>query len=294
MDEMTETEHRGRTMIIVWWWAYAGMAEDVAVWPVQGATADQVRCIDKRYDGNPALQMLAGQALEHLRGADVFVFLHRSHGYDGSAVQQLSQLLAPHTPAGGQAKVFLFGEGADDIYLTHQPKGLLGSKGTFEAAGAAPTLTAVADAGARLLKRAHFDAVWQAYADTLRLRLYEWQQDLFFQLATLTLGGPVAPGDPYRFLCLPENRLLLLRVLSFVGKIRPRSDMAEELQHLAARDQRAYAFDEALTGIRANAKAAPLYRELSQAMKAALLSAATAPDIPALRRAYEDLLAEIS
>lgn len=240
-------EQPARTIIVVWSWAASGVG--AGTWGVDdgGMTANKVVCQDIRATADGALDQLKQLLETHTAdGGDVMLFLHRHHGYEQ---QHTSALLALPLPTGhGQHHCFLFGEGADPIYLTNNPRGLLGISGTFAAqlsrGDITLPLTAIADANRRLLRPAHFDYVWQLYERAIARSIFELREDLLSFLCQQLPKTTFASGDLYALVSVAKQRLLLLRLLSFVGRVRKSSALAIELRGWERRHNRTYTFDD--------------------------------------------------
>lgn len=121
-----------RTIIIVWSWKAAGIGE--GIWQVAGSANanDLVVCRDWPISQEGDTQNLAVLIRQYLQqDGEVMLFLHRYHGYSQEHLKQIIH----QVPEGQQERLrcFLFGEGADAIYLTSDAKGLLGTSGTFSA-----------------------------------------------------------------------------------------------------------------------------------------------------------------
>lgn len=236
-----------RTIIIVWSWGSGGQTADGAVWPVLGSRqgSDRVVCIDEKV-GACLGDRLKSTVSNYGERGDVFVFMHRRHGYHQDHINELTASFRGHK---GLKCCFLFGEGGDAIYLTRDPRGLLGVSGTFsahkslEAAGEL-SLSAIADAEKQLLKPEHFNYVWSRYLFAFKERIFELKEDFFSAIGPLLSQPGCAAGEMYAFLSQPAQRLLLLRLLSFVGRLTKGSRPEEELKMLAAEEGRSLHFDD--------------------------------------------------
>jgi hypothetical protein len=238
---------KNRTIIVIWSWNSAGIGEDT--WHVANSpnTHDQLIGRDWPARTDDDTQRLQELVQEHTRpGGDLMVFLHRHHGYHQAHVKTLLRL-AP-AAEDGRLQVFLFGEGSDAIYLTSNPRGLLGTAGTFsarvQAEGRVLDLTSIADIEQRTLKADHFDHVWELYQLALRRRIYELKEDLFNCLGQYLPQQSFAPGEIYAILNRAEHRELFLRLLSFVGRIRQGSTLAEEIRIFERNTNRTFTFDD--------------------------------------------------
>jgi hypothetical protein len=281
-----------RTMIIVWSWASKGQGE--GNWSVDGPSyaGDLVVCRDLQA-GPESVETLRALIDTYQSDGEVMVFLHRQHGYHG---EHLEALLS-----GGSTdsivRCFLFGEGAGPIYLTRHARGLLGSSGTFSARvvldGQDVVLTAVADANKQSLKPNHFEFVWQRYGLALYERTAELKEDFFSALgqeaeASMTF----AAGALYQLLNQPRHRQLLLRLLSFVGRVRKHSDLAQEISTFERTAYRTLAFERYSAQLAATAPASALaaYRQLSEYLLRQVLSKGEAVSLPLLRDKFDQLL----
>lgn len=262
-----------------------------------GMTTHKVVCQDIRATADGALQQLKALLETYTADAgDVMVFLHRHHGYEQ---QHVSALLAHPLPAGhGQHHCFLFGEGADPIYLTNNPRGLLGISGTFSAqlsrGGTVLPLTSVADADRRLLRPAHFDYVWQLYERAIARSIFELREDLLSFLSHHLPRTTFASGELYALLSAADQRLLLLRLLSFVGRVRKASALAVELRSWERRHNRTYTFDDCEAQLSATygADTATQHAALAAYLLKHVLAKGEPVFLPELRDQFDALLQE--
>lgn len=284
-----------KTIVVVWSWTAAGLG--AGTWGVDdgGMTANQVVCQDIRATADGALNQLKQLLETHTADAgDVMVFLHRHHGYEQ---QHVSALLAHPLPAGhGQHHCFLFGEGADPIYLTNNPRGLLGISGTFAAqlsrGGTILPLTAIADADRRLLRPVHFDYVWQLYERAIARSIFELREDLLSFLSRHLPLVTFAPGELYALLSVPGQRLLLLRLLSFVGRVRKASALAVELRSWERQHNRTYTFEDSGVQLSATygADLAARHAVLAAYLLKHVLAKGEPVSLPELRDRFDALL----
>ena len=234
-----------RTMIIVWAWRSSGIGE--GVWHPTGVShaADQLICKDIL-----ASEQAMAFLTEEIRGQqtadnELMIFLHRQHGYHQEHLKKLIEQL-PAT-AVNNCKCFLFGEGADAIYLTNHPRGLLGTSGTFSAqvvfSGESIPLSAVADAERKELHAAHFNYVWDTYQLALRRLVFELKEDLLSTLGQYISEENFPSGAVYNIISQSHHRILLLRFLSFCGRIRKDSILANEIRTFERNNARTLSFD---------------------------------------------------
>ena len=287
-----------RTIIIVWSWKAAGTSEEV--WEVTGSnnTNDLVVCRDWPALPNGDTQQLAALIRQYTQDGEVMLFLHRHHGYSPEHLKQLIYQI----PEGQQERLrcFLFGEGSDAIYLTNDPRGLLGTSGTFSAqldkGGHSLEVSSIADAERHLLKSAHFDYIWDTYQLSLRRHIFELKEDLFNCLGQHLPQLTFAPGELYTLLSRPENKLMLLRLLSFVGRIRKGSEIAKEIRTFERNNNRTLTFDDCGIQLETSygAPAAEQYALLAAYVLRHVLAKGNALSLPELRERFDDLLVQIS
>lgn len=235
-----------RVILVVWSWRRSGIGE--GIWNVAGTNHanDQVICWDKKA-GSDNFVELKQMAVSYIKnGEQLMVFLHRSHGYTQDHVKELVQLTLASSPS--FLKCFLFGEGAEGIYLATDPRGLLGTSGTFSAKvnhkGQSLNLSSIADIERKKLKPSHFNYVWELYEFSLRKQIFELKEDLLESLFTQKTTDVFEPGELYIFLNKVQNRLLMLRVLSFVGRIRKNSNLAKEIRTFERNTNRTFTFND--------------------------------------------------
>lgn len=288
-----------RTIIIVWSWKAAGTGE--GVWEVAGSSNsnDLVVCHDWPALPNGDTQQLATLAGQYTQqDGEVMIFLHRHHGYSPEHLKQIIYQFSEDQQE--RLRCFLFGEGSDAIYLTNDPRGLLGTSGTFSAqlntGGHSIEVSAIADAERRLLKSAHFDYIWDTYQLSLRRRIFELKEDLFNCLGQHLPQLTFAPGELYTLLSRQENKMLLLRLLSFVGRIRKGSEIAKEIRTFERNNNRTLTFDDCGIQLETSygAPAAEQYALLAAYVLRHVLAKGNAVSLPELRERFDDLLVQIS
>lgn len=288
-----------RTIIIVWSWNSAGIGE--GVWQIAGTIngTDQVICYDWPVSQNEDLEQLELLVRQHTQhGGDVMLFLHRYHGYHQEHIKQL--LNSRLSEQQGKLQCFLFGEGSDAIYLTSDPRGLLGTSGTFSAQlklsdGQSVSVSAIADADRRMLKSSHFDYVWELYQLALRRRIFELKEDIFNCLGQFLPRQTFAAGELYDILRQAKNRELMLRLLSFVGRVRKGSNLAKEIRIFEQNNNRTLTFDDC--GIQLETSygtpAAEQHALLAAYVLRHVLAKGDAVSLIELRERFEDLLLQI-
>jgi len=284
-------------MVIVWAWASQGLG--VGNWQIASVNhkEDLVVCLDLLATTASILELQAHLEQYTRQGGTVVLLLHRHHGYHQDHVKTLLALQLPADH--GSFQCFLFGEGADAVYLTTNPRGLLGTAGTFSArvnfGGQQLDVSAVADADRKELKPAHFNYVWQLYQLALRRRIFELREDLFSYLGQFLPRPNFAPGELYTLLSRPQDRLLLLRLLSFVGRIRKHSDLAREIRIFERNNNNILTFEDC--GIQLEAAYGPLAAEQHNALvtflRQNLLASGEAVHVVDLRKRFDGLLLQI-
>ena len=286
-------------MIIVWAWAWASQGLGLGNWQIAGINHknDLVVCLDLRATPAGMLELQAYLEQYTRHEGTVVLLLHRHHGYHQDHVKALLALQLPADH--GNFQCFLFDEGTDAVYLTANPRGLLGTAGTFSArvnfAGQQLDISAVADADRKELKPAHFNYVWQLYQLALRRRIFELREDLLSYLGQFLPRTGFAPGELYTLLSQPQDRLLLLRLLSFVGRIRKHSDLAREIRTFERNNNRTLTFEDC--GIQLEAAYGPLAAEqhagLVAFLQKHLLATGEAVHVVELRERFDGLLLQI-
>jgi hypothetical protein len=288
-----------RTIIIVWSWKAAGTGE--GVWEVAGSTntKDLVVCRDWPALPDGDTQQLAALIRQYIQqDGEVMLFLHRHHGYYPEHLKQLIYQVSEDQQE--RLRCFLFGEGSDAIYLTNDPRGLLGTSGTFSAqlntGGHSLEVSAIADAESRLLKSAHFNYIWDIYQRSLRRRIFELKEDLFTCLGQYLPQLTYAPGELYTLLSRPENKMLLLRLLSFVGRIRKGSEIAKEIRTFERNNNRTLTFDDCGIQLETSygAPAAEQYALLAAYVLRHVLAKGSLVSLLEFRERFDDLLVQLS
>ncbi len=281
-----------RTIIVVWWWSSGSLDTAYDEWQVSNSSDSLVR-IDTPYSPK-ALKLLD----EVLSGApttqEVLVFLHRTHGYNDTAMQQIGQL-----PGAKRVKIlksFLFGEGSDPVYLANNPRGLLGTKGTFVATfSSGKQIDAREKKETKIIKKEHFDHVWNFYANSFKQRIFEFSEDLYLGLTPLTGNDPIEKGAPYELLKKSGNEILLLRLLSFVGKIRNNSKPEMDLRKQEIIDKRTYHFSNLSQNLSNQYPVAvtAAYVDICNTIKSAILSSRQHLDLVTLRNQLSSFLKDL-
>ena len=183
-----------RIMIILWSWKHGGLTEAYDEWTLNSKkyAGDKVIRVDASW--SPSTKALIQDLVhQYIETGQVYLFLHRSHGYNYKVVDQILSNLRSLPNASQQLRCFLFGEGHDYIYIAKQARGLLGTRGTFSArmpiknggTKATQLITAVADSQKKVLKKEHFDNVWRFYTNTFKAKIFELKEDLFAYLLAL-------------------------------------------------------------------------------------------------------------
>ncbi|MEM6806817.1 MAG: hypothetical protein AAF696_35780, partial [Bacteroidota bacterium] len=201
---------------------------------------------------------------------------------------------------GQELKCFLFGEGNDFIYLAKNPRGLLGTKGSFSARFqqddqeqvASNEVDAIADLEQKLIKKEHFDAVWKYYGSAFKAKILELREILLSELLPAHYPNGEDTPSNYERIRQPEQRVLFLRLLSFVGKLRKGSDLEEELKKFEFIHKKSYLFDDCnahFKGFNAEGQNKH-YQELSNEIKNSILSQRKATDLIAMRKHFNALL----
>ena len=289
-------------MILVWGWKYGGLKEDWDEWSLNSSkyANDKVVRIDVR--NTPSGKALLYQCLkQYLQQADVYLFLHRNHGYTDAAIQSiLSDLKAFIAKPGTKLRCFLFGEGNDYIYLLKQSRGLLGTKGTFTARihlgnngnGSSTLVSAIHDEEKKVLKKENFNAIWHYYTNTFKAKIFELKEDLFTSLLSFINVQNLDALELYQFMKEGHNQLIFLRLLSFSGKMRKRSDLEGNLKEYEVRRKKSYLFDDCKANLRLiyGEKESQLYQELVSQISNNLLVPKGNADLPGLRDQFEELL----
>ncbi len=288
-------DHRRRVMIIVWWWTYGGLDAPSDVWHVEdSAGGDCVVRIDQRYSDN-AKTIIADKAREFLSDSQVFIFLHRNHGYNGKAIQEILGEIKNDQTEATPVRCFLFGEGNGSLYIASNPRGLLGTKGTFKAQrinGITQWIDATSDSDLKFLKKEHFDNVWQAYAKAFKSKVFELKEDIFLALSPFLTRQELKANELYQHLRKQENKLLFLRLLSFTGKLRKGSSQERTLHEQENKLGRALDFDDFSTNLTAvyNPTTSGIYNDLIKEINQNLFTGTHEYDLSQLRDHFTGLL----
>jgi hypothetical protein len=283
-----------RTMIIVWSWRTSGLGE--GVWRPAGVSHsnDQLICKDILASTDAMTFLEEAMMEQHQLGNELMIFLHRQHGYHQEHIKELTEKAIPDFI--DHFKCFLFGEGADSLYLTNHPRGLLGTSGTFEAqavfSNASIALSAVADGQRKELRASHFNHVWNTYQLALQRLVFELKEDLLSTLGEHLTSEQFPPGAIYNILSQASHRILLLRLLSFCGRIRKGSGLAREIRIFERNNTRTLSFDNSQVQLKAayGAAAVEHHTALVNYISQNLLSGGETVSLLDLRAKFDELL----
>lgn len=292
-----------RIMIIIWDWKYGGLEVPFDEWGLKSTkySDDKVIRLDLRWSPQ-ALKQLRELVEANIPNGQVYLFLHRNHGYNYKTIDQILSDLKEFPDATQRLRCFLFGEGNDYLYIAKQPRGLLGTKGTFSArmsykAGNSNSqlISAVADKERKLLKKEHFDNIWKFYTNTFKAKIFELKEDLFANLLNFRQQNPPEPQALYNYIKQNENRLLFLRLLSFTGKVRKGSDLELALKKYENESKKSYLFDDCHVNLKIiyGEEESALYKQLVLAINQGLLGQDDYTDLIQLRDQFDSLLAAL-
>ena len=289
--------NNNRIMLIVWSWKYGGMQGNVDEWKVEKTSGDKVVRIDEKLSSN-AISLLQEKLQYYSEEGDVFLFLHRRHGYNHKAIREIVSSIQTSSNSNKKIRCFLFGEGNDKIYIANQNKGLLGTRGTFSAtldlagSGSFHNINAIENEGKMQIKLKHFDFVWNQYAHNFKAKIFELKEDLFISLSKFLFKPDLEPGEIYNYIKLKGNELLFLRLLSFIGKIRKGSNLENQLKEFEQKHKRSYFFDDCQVNLKTtySDKETFLYQQLSSTISQGLLAHQEDFKFKTLRDQFDALL----
>lgn len=288
-------DHKRRVMIIVWWWNYGGLEGISDEWHVAGSkNGDCVIRIDQR-SSPEAKTIISQKAKEYLSDSQVFIFLHRNHGYNGKAIEEILELIEKDASNLSPVRCYLFGEGNGSLYISSNPRGLLGTKGTFNAQrinGTTQWIDSRADIENKTIKKIHFDHVWNAYAKAFKAKVFELQEDIFLALSPYLTRKKSKAHDLYRHLRQQEHKLLFLRLLSFIGKLRKGSSQEKVLLEQENLQGRTFDFDDFSINLGSvyNDQTVGIYHDLVKDINQNLFTGTHDYDLAQLRDQFTDLL----
>ena len=290
-----------RIMIIVWTWSFGGLETTYDEWTLNSKKykGDKVIRLDLKWSPR-AKEVIQELVAQHIADARVYLFLHRSHGYNYKIIDQILSDLKSLPEATEKLRCFLFGEGNDYIYIAKQPRGLLGTRGTLSArmpvkngkSNATQLISAVADEEKKTLKKEHFDNVWRFYTNTFKAKIFELKEDLFANLLEFHQQEQLPPRAVYDHIKQQENKLLFLRLLSFTGKVRKGSDLELALKKYENDFKKSYLFDDChvnLKNIYGEDKSV-LYKQLVTIINRGLLGQEDHTDLVLVRDQFDRLL----
>lgn len=288
---------QNRIMIVIWSWRYGGMKENTDEWAVEGNSGDKLVRLDLKMSSE-ATDILQQKIQSYAQQGDVFVFLHRRHGYNQKNIKAILEQLNVEAYTESTIRCFLFGEGNDKIYIANQSKGLLGTRGSFSAKlendtmEAAIYINAIANEDQKLLKRKHFDFVWNQYSHNFKAKIFELKEDLFHSLSPFLFLKEIQAGAVYNYIKLNENQLLMLRLLSFIGKVRKGSNLETKLREFEQQHRRSYFFDDCHINLKITygEQLAQVYKELCANISSGLLAYEADFSFQTLRNQFDEML----
>lgn len=292
-----------RIMIIVWAWKSGGLNAPFDEWTLNSKkyAGDKIIRVDASWS-EQTQQHIQELVKKNLSDAVIYLFLHRSHGYNYKIIDLILNNLKDLPEATKKLRCFLFGEGNDYLYIAKHHRGLLGTRGTFSArmpiknkANASQLITAVADYEQKVLKKEHFDNTWKFYTNTFKAKIFELKEDLFANLLTFHQQSSQEPRALYHFIKKQENHLLFLRLLSFTGKVRKDSDLELALKKYETDRKKSYLFDDCHVNLKIiyGEEESKLYKQLVSAINQGLLGQDDSADLIQLRNRFDRLLAAL-
>ena len=143
-----------------------------------------------------------------------------------------------------------------------------------------------------MLKRKHFDFVWNQYSHNFKAKIFELKEDLFISLSRFLFKTEIQPGEVYNYIKLSSNQLLLLRLLSFIGKIRKGSNLETQLKEFEQKHRRSYFFDDCHINLKTTygENETNLYRQLTATISQGLLAHQPGFNFQLLRDQFDALL----
>lgn len=293
-----------RIMIIVWTWQFGGLDTVYDEWTLNSKKyeGDKVIRLDLKWSphANTVIQELVEK---HIQNSRVFLFLHRSHGYNYKVIDQILTNLKSLPEATQKIRCFLFGEGNDYIYIAKQARGLLGTRGTLTArmpvknakANATQLISAIADTEQKVIKKEHFDSVWRFYTNTFKAKIFELKEDLFANLLEFHQQKDLPPRALYDHIKQHENQLLFLRLLSFTGKVRKGSDLELALKKYENDSKKSYLFDDCHVNLKNiyGEEESALYTQLVTVINQGLLGQEDHTDLVRIRDQFDRLLSAL-
>ncbi|MFM9950020.1 MAG: hypothetical protein ACKV1O_18945 [Saprospiraceae bacterium] len=242
MNTLQSKKTTSRIMIIAWKWQKDIYEADHGKWRVHRSPSetrfdaeDYIYCL---IDSLPNLGIERIQRLiaESDAEANIYVFLHRKGGYNGSTINRLLDDLPESSAL--RTKCFLFGDAHDYLYININPKGLLriiGDKeGTLDGAQVKADSkenriqeangeknsqenkdSAVFDLEKRLINPVRFDNVWEYYTHYFKTKIFELKEEFLIHFCHFSIkANAVTSVDLFHH--LNKNDLLYLMLMTFV------------------------------------------------------------------------------
>ncbi len=184
------TEEKKKMLVVVWHWSNV---HNNHIKPYSDTLkVDQSDSVLLRYDTEKIEEIkpyLDENVREHLTTYDCIVCLHANHGFSPGAINHLfssENEIWKHVP-------FIFFKGKDTIYISDDsPMGLLGYNGAMHGnAKGEPTYAFFEQDGEMVIKKDHFQSVWNYYFFKIKQNIFELKEG--FTRAVLGKDGPDGP-----------------------------------------------------------------------------------------------------
>lgn len=247
-----------RALFIVWRWK-----EGDALW-YTAEDRSHLHCIsENRLFEEETLEVIARRLHAYTTLPQCLIFLHRTrhpHSYVRDLFRFMQKRL--NLKETGKLKCILFGYGSDFLYLTKNPKGLLGDGelgGWVDYQdGRKEEFQVIVDSEKKTVRQEHFDSVWNYYQHEFKKKLYRLERDLFLHFAPFTEPEHSQNGVSL-YAHLEKDIQLSLRLLSFVG---------EEIEEEEASQYQELLFDDCAENLKAayGLEASAVYDRLKQSI----------------------------
>lgn len=275
-----------RSMIIVWWWLYGGQETEVEYWDIDASGKDDVLIrADLPYSEVNIATLVA--LIKKQVGREVLLLLHRNHGYNAELINKIKSRLGSESP---NINIHLFGEGSGYVYLNEHPRGILGTKGKMNVPKvdgvSAKEMTAISTKVENAIKAAHYEYVWTNYMNVWVEKLMAFKEDLFTSLLPIIVQHD---DNVYAFLKEKEQRLMMLRIMSFIGRLTKGSTDEIALVLFEKEHNISYQFEGFAEWTKGREGVESSFKEMKKMMKQQLLSTGS-KEWGTLRKGLDDLI----
>ncbi len=249
-----------RIMIIIWRWNELNNTSDWGEYSIEGCSHDKIYIADIKQEDTVNVKKIKEKIVDYLRSENhqVFLFLHRSHGYQRRDIEGLSSYVKKELKykrdeyIHGKLKFFLFGSSRDYIYFDTANSGLIHGgefmhEEIYDDKGKLIKRNSVfTNKDKKEIKKSCFDKVWNYYQLEFKKKVFELKEDLFVKLFEQTNNV----GE-YQLDLEKRQALLMYRLKSFRGLGLSKRER-KVLVEAEWKQQRSFIFDDCIENVKNN------------------------------------------